>query len=207
VPPSEPELQTLLDDVKTIKAILQNQDAPFPRVWKALYTAGAAVLTAALLQFLVPFYRALDFDGLVLFLWLPGFLVMLPVILAILHQELKRSGRGVLGQARVRHVLYARFIVPPGALVVIWAASKNPVVGVEGVAMILIAIWQTALEQILPQGFRFVPFCFLALGLAEILFGWKGPEITLLNLVLVAATVFYAATLLRVQHLKTPGGL
>jgi len=191
------ELKTILDDVKTIKSILQNQDAPFPQVWKALYTASAALATAGLLQYFVPFFRDLDFDGRILWLWLPGFFIAFPLILAILYRELGRSGRGVLVQARVRHLLFARFVVPPGALVVLWTASRNPVFGVEGVALILVAIWQTVLEQMIPPGFRFVPPTFLILGCAELALGWTGPELVLFNILLTAGAVVFAATLLR----------
>lgn len=191
------ELKTILEDVKTIKSILQNQDAPFPQVWKALYTAAAALATVALLQYFVPFFRDLDFDGRVLWLWLPGFLITFPVVLAILYRELGRVGRGVLVQARVRHVLFARFVVPPGALIVLWTASRNPNFGVEGVALILVSIWQTVLEQIVPPGFRFVPPAFLVLGCAELALGWTGPEVVLFNILLTAGAVVFAATLLK----------
>jgi hypothetical protein len=198
------ELKTILDDVKTIKSILQNQDAPFPQVWKALYAASGALAAAGLLQYFVPFFRDLDFDGRILWLWLPGFFITFPLILAILYRELGRSGRGVLVQARVRHLLFARFVVPPGALVVLWTASRNPAFGVEGVALILVAIWQTVLEQIIPPGFRFVPPTFLALGCAELALGWRGPELVLFNILLTAGAVVFAATLLRAQPQPTP---
>lgn len=198
------ELKTILEDVKTIKSILQNQDAPFPQVWKALYTAAAAVATAGLLQYFVPFFRDLDFDGRVLWLWLPGFLITFPIVLAILYRELGRVGRGVLVQARVRHLLFARFVVPPGALIVLWTASRNPVFGVEGVSLILVAIWQTVLEQVIPPGFRFVPPTFLVVGCVELALGWRGPELVLFNILLTAAAVVFAATLLRALPQPAP---
>lgn len=193
----EKDLATLLEDVKTIKAILTNQDAPFPQVWKALYSAATALVIVGLLQYFVPFFRGLDFDGLVLWLWLPAFCVMFPLVLGILLHELKVVGKGVLSQNRVRHLLYARWVVPPALLVVLWTASRNPSFGVEGVALLLIAVWQTVLEQIVPEGFRPVPPTFLALGAVELLTNVRGPEVVLFNIVLTAGAVVLAATLLR----------
>jgi len=201
----EKDLTTLLEDVKTIKAILQNEDAPFPQVWKGLYTVATALAVVGLVQYLVPFFRDLDFDGKVLWLWLPGVLIMAPVVLAILHRELNRAGRGVLSQARVRHVLFARFVIPPGALVLMWVGSRNPVFGLEGVSLVLVAIWQTALEQILPEEFHFVPLLFLGGGIVELLVGWRGPEVILANVAFVVAALVYAATLLRNARTKVHG--
>jgi len=200
------DLTTLLEDVKTIKAILQNEDAPFPHVWKGLYSVAAALTVVGLLQYFVPFFRNLDFDGKVLWLWLPGLLLMVPIVLTILYRELEVSGRGVLGQGRVRHVLYARFIVPPGGLILLWVASRNPVFGTEGVSLILIAIWQTVLEQILPRNFQMVPVGFLCLGALELLFGWRGPEVILVNVLLIAVALVFAATLLRKDGARSAGG-
>lgn len=199
------DIATLLEDVKTIKSILTNQDAPFPQVWKALYTAATALTLAGLLQYFVPFYRSLDFDGVVLWLWLPGVCLMFPVILTILLRELKASGKAILGQSRVRHLLYARWVIPPGVLIVLWTASRNPVFGVEGVAMILIAIWQTVLEQIVPEGFRMAPLTFLGIGVLELMVGARGPEVTLMNVLLTAGAIVFAATLLRRSQRKTAG--
>lgn len=203
---TEKDLATLLEDVKTIKAILQNEDAPFPQVWKALFTVATALTVVGLLQYFVPFFRALDFDGLVLWLWLPAALIMAPILLTILHRELNRTGRKILSQARVRHILYARFVIPPGALVLLWVGSRNTIFGLEGVSLILVAIWQTALEQILPEDFHFVPLLFLGLGIIELLFGWRGPEVVLANVLLVVAAVAYAGTLLRNATAKAAGG-
>lgn len=196
-----PNLEALLEDVKTIKSILQNQDAPFPQVWKALYTAASALTVVALVQYFVPFYRVMDFDGLALWLWLPGVCVVAPVILAILLRELKISGKRVLGQARVRHVLYARWVVPPALLIALWTASRNQAFGVEGVSLLLIAVWQTVLEQILPDSFKVLPPAFLALGVAELVLNARGPEVVLLNLLLLAGALAFAATLLRQSQL------
>jgi hypothetical protein len=201
----EKDLSTILEDVQTIKNILTNQDAPFPQVWKALYTAASTLILVALIQYFVPFYRLMDFDGLVLWLWLPGFCLLFPTVLAILLHELKVSGKGVLSQARVRHLLYARWVVPPAILVILWTASRNPVFAMEGVALILVAVWQTVLEQILPPGFRFIPPTFLALGVIELLLNARGPEVVLLNILITAGAVVFAATLLRRSVRKDAG--
>lgn len=199
------DLATLLEDVKTIKSILTAQDAPFPQVWKALYTAAAAVTTVGLLQYFLPFYRTLDFDGLLLWLWLPGFCGMFPVVLTILLRELKVSGKAVLAQSRMRHLLYVRWVVPPALLTVLWTASRNPVFAPEAVFLLLAAVWQTVLEQMLPRGFRAVPFVFLGLGIVELVLGVRGPEVVLGNILLTAAAIVYAATLLR-QSLRAEAG-
>lgn len=194
---TDPDVKTLLEDVKTIKAILTNQDARFPQVWKALYTAAAALTIAGLLQYFVPFFRDLDFDGRVLWLWLPGLCLMFPVILTILFRELKISGKAVLSQARIRHVLYARWVVPPALLTVLWTSSRNPAFGLEGLSLLLIAVWQTVLEQMVPREFRVLPFVFLGLGLAELIWNLRGPEVVLANIVMTAGAVVFAATLIR----------
>ena len=203
----EKDLSTLLEDVKTIKSILTNQDAPFPQVWKALYTAAAALITVGLLQYFVPFFRQLDFDGLILWLWLPGACILFPIVLAILLHELKVTGKGVLSQARIRHLLYARWVVPPAILIVLWTASRNPVFGLEGISLLLIAVWQTVLEQIVPPGFRTLPPTFLAIGTLELLVNARGPEVVLLNIFLTAGAILWTATLLRQSQNKDAGVL
>lgn len=197
MPEQDRDLTTLLEDVKTIKSILTTQDAAFPQVWKALYMAATALTLVGFLQYFIPFYRGLDFDGLVLWLWLPGFCLMFPLILTILLRELRVTGKAVLAQSRIRHLLYARWVVPPAFLTILWTASRNPVFAPEAVALLLIAVWQTVLEQMLPRGFRSIPFVFLSLGIVELVLGMRGPEVVLGNILLTAAAVFLAATLLR----------
>jgi hypothetical protein len=203
VPDPNHDLATLLDDVKTIKAILTNQDAAFPKVWKALYTVAVALAVVGLVQYFVPFYHGRDFDGLVIWLWGPAVVVMFPVVITILLRELNAAGRAILGQSRVRHLLYARWVAPPAILTVLWTAARNPVFGVEGVSLLLVALWQTFLEQVLPDGFRALPPTFLALGIVELAFNLRGPEVVLFNVLLVAGALVVAATLLRLNQ-KTP---
>lgn len=203
MPNQEKDLATLLEDVKTIKSILTNQDAPFPHVWKALYTVAVALTTVGLVQYLVPFYQPMDFEGRVVWLWGPVALVLFPIVLAILLRELRAAGLGILGQARVRHLLYVRWVAPPAILIVLWTASRNPAFGVEGVSLLLIAVWQSFLEQIVPAHFRLVPPLFLALGVVELAFNLRGPEVVLANVLLTAGALVLAATLLWLTQAKS----
>ena len=202
---SERDFETLLDDVKTIKSILQSEDAPFPRMWLVAWIVATAVLTAGLLQYFLPFYRRANFDTLMLTLWIPGFCVVFPTALFVLYREIGRIGKRFLGQSRIRHLLFARFLIPPAALVLIWVSSRNTEFGVEGVILLVAAMWQTAIEQALPEEFRPMPFVFLFLGLAELGLHWTGPEVTLGNAVLVAATVAYAGYLFWAREKKKAG--
>ena len=203
----EKELNTLLEDVRTIKTILQNQDAPLPRVWRAAFVASAALALVGLIQYFVPWFRSLDFDGRVLWLWFPAFLVVFPSILILLYREMHRTGKKFLGQGRIRHILFARFVIPPAALVVLWVSSRNPVFGMEGISLLVVSMWQTAIEQALPEDFRIAPLGFLGLGLVELALGWRGPEIVLLNVLLTSAAVAFAAFLFLVQERRQSGGL
>ena len=202
----DPELQTILDDVRTIKSILQNEDAPFPRVWRMAWMAATGVGVVGLVQYFVPFCRDLDFDGKVVWLWLPAFCLVFPIVLIGLYRDLGRTGRRFLGQGRFRHILYARFIVPPAALAIVWASSRNTVFPVEGICLLVVAVWQTAVEQALPRGFRSVPLFFLAAGLVELGLKWSGPEVTLANVLLTAGAVAYAGFLFRLQSLRAGRG-
>lgn len=199
------DLATLLEDVKTIKDILQNHDAAVPRVWRPAWVGAAAVALGGLVQYFVPFFRDLDFDGRVLWLWLPGACLVFPVILAILSRDLKTTGKRFLGQGRFRNLLFARFVVPPAALVLVWTASRNPVFPLEGICLLALAIWQSTVEQALPRAFRAVPVGFLGLGLAELAFRWSGPEVVLLNVLLTAGAIAAAGFLFRNQTLRTEG--
>jgi len=197
MPDREKDLSTLLDDVKTIKTILQNEDAPFPRMWVAVWTVSPVLAVVGLVQYFVPFFRDQDFDGRFLWLWLPGFCLMFPLVLGFLYREIGRTGKKFLGQSRVRHVLFIRFVIPPAALVLIWILSRQPVYSLEGSVLLVAAIWMTAVEQVFPTVFRIVPVGFLALGLVELGFRWTGPEVTLVDILLVSGMLAYAGVLFR----------
>ena len=199
------ELTTLLDDVRTIKDILQNQDAPFPRVWKGMWLVSPAIAVAGLLQYFVPFFRDLDFDGRLVWLWLPGFCLLSPVFFVILSREIGRTGKKFLGQGRIRHLLFARFIIPPAALVLICVSSRNSAFPLEGVYLLIVSIWQTAIEQALPRGFRTVPLAFFALGLVELGLRLAGPEVVLVDVLMTAGAIFYAGFLFRSQDRRKAG--
>jgi len=198
----EKDFATLLDDVKTIKSILQNQDAPFPRVWVVAWVVGPLMAVAGLVQYFVPFFQNQSFDHNFLYLWLPAFCVLFPLVLVFLYREIGRTGKRFLGQARVRHVLFARFVIPPAALVLIWLLSRHPIYSLEGSVLLVIAIWLTAVEQILPPVFRLFPVGFLALGVVELGFGVTGPEVTLFDTLLVASSVTSVGFLFRQQRAK-----
>jgi hypothetical protein len=189
--------------VKTIKAILQNEDAPLPRIWVVAWTVSPLVALAGLVQYFVPFFRNLDFDGKFLWLWLPGFCVIFPLSLVLFFRELRRSGKAFLGQGRMQHLLFARFIVPPAALTLAWILARSPQRSLEGALLVLISIWVTAIEQIFPPAFRAVPFGFLTLGLFEYGFAVTGPEVTLANILLIAVAIASGGFLLR--HQRTGG--
>ena len=196
---TERDLATLLDDVKTIKSILENEDAPFPRMWVVTWTVGPVVALLGLVQEFVPVVRSMDFDSRFLWLWLPTFCVLFPLVLGFLYREIGRTGKKFLGQARIRHLLFARFVVPPAALVLIWILSRNPTYSLEGSILLVIAIWLTAVEQVLPASFRVVPFLFLTLGLVELGFRITGPEVSLVSILLAASAMMYAGLLFRAQ--------
>lgn len=195
----DPDLQTILDDVKTIKSILQNEDAPFPKIWRLTWIGATALTLVGLLQYFVPFFRDLDFDGKAFWLWLPAFCLMFPILVILLYRDLGRTGKKFLNQGRFRHILFARLIIPPAALVIVWVSSRNPVFPVEGIFLLVCAIWQTAVEQALPKDFRSVPLLFLFLGLVEVGMKWAGPEVTLVNVLLTAGAIAYAGFLFRLQ--------
>jgi len=189
------DIATLLEDVKTIKSILQNEDAAFPRVWRVMWTAASAILVAGLLQYFLPFFRNLDVDGRILWLWVPGFCLIFPVVIAILYAEIRRTGTRFLGQGRFRHLMFARFVIPPAGIVLMWVSSRNTQFSVEGIFLLIVAMWQTAIEQALPHPFRLVPLLFMTLGLVELGFHITGPETTLFNVALVAGAIAFAGFL------------
>lgn len=201
------DLETLLEDVKTIKEILQNEDAAFPRVWRALWSAAAAILVAGGLQYFVPFFRNLDFDGRMYWLWLPAFCLFFPLILVILCREISRTGKKFLGQGRIQHLLFARFVVPPAALVLIWMSSRNPAFPMEGTCLLVLSIWQAVIAQALPREFRLVPLGFLLTGLVELGMRLAGPEVILFDIALTSAAIFYGGWLFRAQDRRKAGGL
>ena len=58
------DLATILEDVKTIKSILLNTDAPLPPVWRLIYfIAFPAIVLIGLLKFFVPALAGLTFLG------------------------------------------------------------------------------------------------------------------------------------------------
>jgi len=206
VPQTPESLETLIQDVKTIKAILQTEEAPYPRVWILAWTAASLLSVLALVQYFVPVFRTLDVDHLILFLWLPAIVVCLPLGLAFLYREIGTRGKQFLSQSKVRHLLFARFVVPPAALVLFWTASRNTAFSLEGTFLLLGSMWLTVVEQLVPNDFRIVPLAYLALGLLELGFDFRGPETTLFNTLLVAATLGFGGFLFRRRDRPRWGG-
>jgi hypothetical protein len=196
----EKDIATLLEDVKTIKDILQNEDAPLPRMWMVAWTISPAIALAGLIQYFVPFYRDMDFDGRFFWLWLPGFCLIFPLAIAFLYREMSRTGKKFLGQSRVRHLMYARFVIPPAAVVLIWLLSRHPSYSLEGAVLLIVSIWMTAVEQLIPEAFRVLPVGFLMLGFVELVLGLTGPEVTLVNILLLSGSVAFVGDLFRRGH-------
>jgi|GEM_PF-3234004 len=198
------DIATLLDDVKTIKAILQNEDAPLPRVWIIAWVVAPVVAVLGLVQYVVPFYRTGGFDTAFLWLWLPMFCVGLPLVLGFLAHEVAHRGRRFLGQSRVRHLLFARFLIPPAAVALIWLLARHPSFSLEGSVLLVVSIWLTAVEQVFPWPFRFAPVGFLVLGLVELVFQLTGPEVTLVDTWLFAANVGVVGLMFRHRQVGSP---
>lgn len=198
------DLATLLEDVKTIKSILQSEDAPLPRMWVVAWIVGPVMAVGGLIQYFVPFYRDQNFDGLLLWLWVPVFCVLFPGILLFLAREIGKTGKKFLGQSRVRHLLFARFVIPPAALILVWLLARHPTYSLEGAVFLVIAIWLTAIEQVFPPPFRSVPVGFLALGLLELSFQATGREVTLFNTLLLAGNFGLVGLLFRWQQARSP---
>lgn len=194
---SDPDLKTLLDDVKTIKSILQNQDAPLPAVWKPL----AAILVPSLvliagLKFFVPGLAALGFLDTFLWLWLPVLSADLFVAGLFVSRDLKRTGTRFLAQARVRDFFYSRLIVVPAVVILGYLLSLNPAYPMEGVLLILVALAMNHAVSLVPGRFRSAPLSLLTAGTLELALGWTGPGVTLANTLAVAGILGWMSRLL-----------
>lgn len=195
---AEPDFEALMADVKTIKSILQAQDAPFPAVWKAIYgVAAPGILLGGLIKLLVPAVAALDFLATLGWLWTPLFTVMIAAIVLIMRRELPRSGTGFLAQGRVRILIYTRFVVGPAVLTLAYLLSLNPVVSLEGALLVLLAVGMMDIVALLPESFALVPFLFLCGGLAELILNLQGPWWTFANTAGFALTLTWVGLMLQ----------
>lgn len=192
------DLATILEDVKTIKSILQNQDAPLPPVWRLLYfVAVPTMLLAAALKFFVPALAALSFMDTFLWLWLPLLSVVAVVVATGMVFYLHKRGKRFLAQGRVQIFLYTRLILAPAILTVGYLLSLNTAYSIDGAMAVLIAVGMTQVVVLMPQSFRPLPFVFLFGGWAELAFNLRGDVWTLVNTVSMAMAMTWIAFLLQ----------
>lgn len=190
------DLQVLIQDVKTIKAILNGTDAPLPQFWKVLIPGSVLLVLAGILRFCVPALRSLNFLEVTLWYWAPAAILFAMGAMTFIFLEFKRTGKGFIHQNRVQNLLFARFIVPPGLLTLAFVYSQsNQPYSFEGVMLLLLSIWLTVISPLLPLVYRIVPVSFLTLGLLEILFNLRGDGFVLANTLVLAAAPFFAAIL------------
>jgi hypothetical protein len=193
----ERDLATILEDVKTIKAILQNQDAPLPPVWRLIYFVGfPALVLVAGLKFFVPALAAMSFLDTVLWLWAPVFAVAAIIISFRVSAYLKKTGTRFMAQGRVQIFLYTRLILAPGIITAGYLLSLNAQYSLDGAMAVLAAVGVTQVIALLPRQFKFIPFIFLFGGWIELGLNLRGPIWTLVNTLSIAATVFIVATVI-----------
>ena len=194
----DPDLQTILEDVKTIKSILQSTDAPLPPVWHLLYwVASPALVLIGLLKFFVPTLTPLSFLDTLLWLWVPVFCVLAIVVFFRVSRDIRRTGTRFLAQGRVQAFLYTRLILVPAILTLGYLLSLNSSYSLEGAMLILIAVGMTHLVVLTPQTFRLVPLVYLFSGILELALNLRGPGWTLGNTLFVAAGIAFVGSLLQ----------
>ena len=194
----EPELQTILDDVRTIKSILQATDAPLPPVWRLLYfVAVPGIVLIALLKYFVPDLAGLSFIDTILWLWIPV-LSLVGVIIAVqVTRDVKKTGTRFLAQGRIQVFLYTRFILAPAILTLGYLLSLNPSYSMDGAMAVLFAVGMTQVVVLVPRAFKALPFVFLFGGWAELALNLTGPIWTLTNTLGAGLAFFVIALLLQ----------
>ena len=196
--PEARDLATILEDVKTIKAILQNQDAPLPPVWRLIYFfAFPGLLLIAALKFFVPELSVMPFADTVLWLWLPVMLVVAALAGVRISYYLKTTGTRFMAQSRIQIFLYTRMILVPAVLTLGYLLSLTPLFSMDGAMAVLVAVGVTQVTVVLPRVFRVAPVLFLVWGWTELLLNLRGPIWTLVNTLAVAGTLFWVASLLK----------
>ncbi len=192
------DLATILEDVKTIKSILQNQDAPLPPVWRLLYSfAVPGLVLIALTKFFYPPAAALSFLDTIVWVWLPVLTVVAIVVAIRVSSYLKKTGTRFMAQSRVQIFLYTRMILVPSVITLGYLLSLNTAYSMEGAMAVLIAVGLTQVTVILPRVFRVAPFLFLFLGWAELALDLRGAVWTLANTLAAATMLVWVATLLK----------
>lgn len=196
------DLATILEDVKTIKAILQNQDAPFPPLWRLIYfVAFPALAVIALLKFFVPALAAMNYLDTFLWLWLPVWAVAAVIMAVVVRLLVKNTGTRFLAQSRVQFFLSTRFVVAPAVLILGYLLSLNAAYSLEGAMAVLVSMGVSGVIVLLPKTHRFIPFVFLVGGGLELMFDLRGAVWTLVNTLVVAAAFLIVANAVeRVEH-------
>jgi hypothetical protein len=194
----ERDLATILEDVKTIKAILQNQDAPLPPVWRLLYFVAVPMLVVvSLLKFFVPSLAVLSFIDTFWWLWLPALSLVAIIVGSGVAYYLRKRGKRFLAQGRVQIFLYTRLVLAPAILTVGYLLSLNPSFSMDGAMAVLIAMGMTQVVVLMPWSFRPLPFLFLFGGWAELAFDLRGGLWTLINTLSLATAMAWIAFLLQ----------
>jgi len=194
----EPELQTILNDVRIIKNILQNTDAPLPPIWRQIYFVAVPALSlVAVLKFFVPALAVLSFLDTLLWLWLPVMGCAALIVAVQVRRDLQKTGTRFLAQTRIRVFLYTRLILVPAVVTLGYLLSLNPAYSTEGAMAVLVAVGLTQVAMLTPPEFKILPVVFLFAGLAELVLNFRGPWWTLINTLAVAGTFLWFANLLQ----------
>ena len=194
----DPELQTILEDVRTIKSILQATDTPLPPVWHLLYwVASPALVLIGVLKFFVPTLAAMSFLDTLLWLWLPVLAVVALIVVVRVSRDIRRTGTGFLAQGRVQTFLYTRFILAPAVATLGYLLSLNPAYSLEGALLVLVAVGLTQVVVLVPRTFKAVPFVYLFGGFLELLCNLRGPWWTLANTLVAAGGLAFVGSLLQ----------
>ncbi len=196
---SPEDFATLAQDVRTIKKILEGEDARLPKVWRFLWSAALAIFFLALAQFSIPALRALSFDKKVLVLWLPLLALVALVNGGLLFRDMKKTGLGFLSRRSLREFVVSRAHLLIAVFVIGYLLSRDPKMPLDGIFLILISLMQTLISLIIPA-FRWVPYVFLGLGLLEWAFQWSGPPVTLFNATTLAVALGGAGAYLKATN-------
>ena len=203
----EPELQAILEDVRTIKSILQSADAPLPPVWRLIYfVAVPGIVLGAILKFFVPALAALSFLDTILWLWIPVLSTVGLIVAVQITRDLKKTGTRFLAQGRIQVFLYTRLILAPAIFTLGYLLSLNPTYSMDGAMAVLFAVGMTQIVVLMPREFRLLPFVFLFGGWAELAVNLRGPAWTLINTLAAAAAVFWIGSLLQKGESHQEGG-
>jgi hypothetical protein len=194
----DPDFKSILEDVRTIKSILQATDAPLPPIWYLMYwVASPALVLIGLLKFFVPPLAAMSFLETLLWLWAPVLTLVILIVAIKVMLDIRRVGTRFLAQGRIQTFFYTRLIVAPTVVTLGYLLSLNTSYSLEGAMLILVAVAVTEVIVLVPGVFRPVPLVFLFGGFVELILGLRGPLWTLVNTWAVAATLAFVGSLLQ----------